>query len=157
MATAGAKVTIACKLPIAWLDLQLFDAHTESEATQTGSREITVFRPSGDIVRIRGTAYPRGTPPVGFPDKPQMLNGYALTPNVDKAFWDKWLEKNSKAPFVVTGGLMAFESADTLRGKTKEHFGELTGLEPMSLDKDPRMPAPSIKGLTVTTAVTEAA
>ena len=148
MATAGAKVTIACKLPIAWLDLQIYEKRTEMENTQTGPREIPVWRPAdGKMVRIRGTSYPRGTPPEGFIDRPTIINGYALTPGVDKDFWEEWKAQNAKAPFVVNGAIVAHETMDGLKGSTKDREKELTGLEPVSRTGDSRMPAPSVKGV----------
>jgi len=147
MATAGAKVTVACKLGVAWFDLQLCEERTVMENTQTGPRDVKQYVRTGKIVRVHGTAYPRGTPPIGFPAKPQMLNGYALTPNVDKEFWDQWLSQNAKAPMVVNGLIAAYESVDALRGKTKDHVGQMSGLEPMRPDNDPRLPAPMIKGV----------
>lgn len=147
MATAGAKVTVACKVPVAWLDLQLYEPRTEMENTQTGPRERKVFRATGNIVRIRGTSYPRGTPPLGFPDKPQIVNGFALTQGVEKDFWDKWLVQNAKSPMVISGALAAFESLDALKGKTRDRSADMTGLEPVSPYEDNRMPKPSLRGV----------
>lgn len=152
MSTAGAKVTVACKVPFPWLDLQIYEQRSEMENTQTGPREVKVFRPTGAIVRIRGTAYPRGTPPIGFPDKPQIINGYALTPGVPKDFWDAWLAANKKAPIVESASIMAYEAFDALKGRTREHGDVLTGLEPVNPRGDNRMPKPALKGVgTVTT------
>jgi len=146
MATAGAKVTVACKIGVAWFDLQLCEQRIVMENTQTGPREVKQFARTGNIVRIRGTSYPRGTPPIGFPERPAMINGYALTPGVDKDFWTKWLEQNARAPYVLSGMIMAFENVDAMKGKTRD-VTDLSGLEPVKPDNDPRMPLPSLKGL----------
>ncbi len=148
MATAGSKVTVACKIGVPWFALQLCEKREVMENTQTGPRKVTEYARTGNIVHIRGTSYPRGTPPVGFPEKPQIINGYALTKNVDKDFWDKWYEQNKKAPYVVSGMIMAHETIDAVRGSTSDHNGHMSGLEPMRPDNDPRVPRPTNSAIT---------
>lgn len=136
MATAGAKVTIACKVGLAWIDLQLSKGEEVYENTQSGPRKITQFSKTGPVVRIRGTAYPRGEAPEGYPEKPEMVAGYALTRNVDKAWWDQWIKQHAKAPYVVSGMIMAYEKAEDLKAAATEHKGDLSGLEPVARNKD---------------------
>lgn len=140
MATAGAKMIVACKIAVPYFDLQLCEMQEVQENTQTGPRTIKQWARVGDIVRIRGTAYPRGTPPEGFPAKPQMVNGYALTHGVPKDFWDAWIKQHAKAPYVISGMITAHESLDHVRGHAKERVGQMSGLEPLKPDRDPRVP-----------------
>lgn len=151
---AGAKVTIACKVGVAWVDLQLCDKREFTENTQTGPRLINKWVRVGRIVRIRGTAYPRGEAPEGFPEKPQMVGGYALTHNVDAEFWDKWLDQNGRSPMVLSGMIFASERIDEVKGMALEHKDELSGLEPIARGKqsgkdtltDARLPRSSLRG-----------
>lgn len=143
MATAGQKVIVACKIAVPWFELQLCEEREVFENTQTGPRQIKQSHKVGKVVRIRGTAYPAGTPPTGFPSKPQMMNGYALTENVEKDFWDAWSAQHAKAPYVMSKMIMAYDSLDSVRGVSKERAGEMSGLEPMSQDRDPRIPRSS--------------
>lgn len=140
MATAGAKMTIACKIAIAWFQLQLCEQHEVSENTQTGPRTIKQWARIGPIVRIRGTAYPRGTPPEGFPAKPEMVGGYALTHGISKDFWDKWVEQHKGAPYVTSGMIMAYEDPEMAKGFGRERAKELSGLEPLNPNGDQRVP-----------------
>ena len=151
MATAGAKVSIGCKIAVAWIDLEINEERTLMEDTRTGPREVKVFAHTGDVVRIRGTAYPRGTPPEGFMRPPMMINGYAVTPNVSKEWWEKWKAQRARDPMVINNMIVAFDTADAAKGVTKDYVGELSGLEPVNPISDARMPKPTIKGVEVLT------
>lgn len=137
-------VIVACKIAVPWIDLQCCEERIVSENTQTGPREIKQYAKTGPIVRIRGAAYPRGEAPEGFPDKPEMIAGYALTRGVDKDFWDKWVKQHAKAPYVISGMIMAWSKEDNLKDAVKERKGELSGLEPIARNKtditDARLP-----------------
>ena len=69
-------VTVACKVGVPWIDFQACVSSIEKENTQTGPRDIIVWHKMGPVVRIRGTAYPRGDLPEGYPEKPVMILGY---------------------------------------------------------------------------------
>lgn len=149
--TGATTVAVACKLGVAWFDLQLCEERQVQENTQTGPRMIKQFVKTGRIVRIRGTAYPRGEAPEGFPAKPEMVLGYAITRNVPKDFWDKWAEQHSKAPYVLSHMIMAFTSIDDVKAAADDHKGEISGLEPVQRDKsgitDPRLPRSTNKSV----------
>lgn len=147
---AGGKVTIACKVGVAYIDLQLSRLEEVYENTQTGPRRIKEARRFGPVVRIRGTAYPRGTPPRGFPPPPLMVGGAALNPGIDKDFWDAWREQNKQSPYVINGMIFAHESDDHVRGRALEESAIHSGLEPLDPDsgKDPRMPRATRSELT---------
>lgn len=148
---AGAKVVVASKMPMALLlqlckfqDVRLPDGRggyfTEKNAVKVGP-----------VVRINGTAYPRGEPPEGFRDRPEMVAGCALTRGVDKEWWDKWVEQNAEAPYVKSGLLFAFEKTEAVRAQARERADLDSGLGPIvpardGVIQDPRMPRP-IKGI----------
>lgn len=138
--SAGAKVTVACKLGVGWFQLQLCEEQLVDEQTQTGIRTVKVWRRTGRIIRVRGTAYPRGTPPEGFPEKPKMVGGAALTHGIDKDFWDAWITQNRLNPVVVNGMIYAHETESNVEGWARENAGRLSGLEPMNPKDDKRMP-----------------
>lgn len=147
--SGGEKVVVACKLGVAWFDLQGFEKKTVTENTQVGPRTIEQFVRLPDVVRIRGTAYPRGTPPTGYPERPEMYEGYALTRGVDRDFFERWMELNKKAPYVVNG-LIFGGTEDQVRGHARELRGRLSGLEPLDPDaKDARIPKPTNAAVSV--------
>jgi hypothetical protein len=145
--TSRPYVAVFCKVAVAWLDLRICVEREVSENTQTGSRLVKQWSPTGEVIRIRGTAYPRGQQPDGFPDKPRIVMGYAVTENVPRKLYDAWRAQNNEAPYVRSGMIVAFESLDDGAAYAKEHDAERSGLEPIqrfqkTLD-DPRIPRPS--------------
>ena len=141
------SITIACKIALPWIDLRICKEAEVEEQTQTGPRTIRIFKPTGEFIRIRGTAYPRGEPPEGFPDKPRMVLGYALT-EVPRPLWEKYINQSKvPPPFITSGMIVAFESVDDIKDYAKDHVGALSGLEPIQRKgkdlKDARIPKPS--------------
>ena len=128
-------VTVACKIGVAWLDLQICEERDIFENTQTGPRQIKQWVKTGQIVRIRGTAYPRGQAPDGFPDKPEMAEGYALTPNVPREFWEQWVSQNKRAPYVLSGMLFAHGAVNDVKVHATDHRTDLSGIEPIKREK----------------------
>lgn len=141
--SAGAKVTVACKIGVGWFQLQLCRLDTVDEQTQTGVRQVKKWTRTGQIVRVRGTAYPRGTPPEGFPERPQMIHGAALTPGIDKDFWDQWVEQNRLNPVVVNGLIFAHEAPADIAAQAAELKDVTSGLDPINPKGDKRMPKSS--------------
>ena len=137
---SGATVTVGCKLGIAYYDIQLTKMERKFEQNMQGGREVTEGTRWGKVVRLRGTAYPRGTPPEGFPAPPLIVGGAALNPGIDKDFWDEWVEQRKLDPLVVNGMIFAFESHDHAVGHAKETAEIQSGLEPINPKKDKRMP-----------------
>lgn len=144
----GGTVSVACKIGVAWFDLQLCEAKEVQENTQTGPRTITQWVRSGKIVRVRGTSYPRGTPPEGFPAKPEMVGGYALTHNVSKEFYEAWEKQHAKAPYVINEMIFAADPS-RIRAMCSERHQLKSGLEPVipsmkdgtgKIITDPRVP-----------------
>lgn len=136
--SAGAKVTVACKLGVALFDLQLSRTMEVEEQGLGTVRTVREGRRVGSVVRIRGTAYPRGTPPEGFPPAPLIIGGAAMNPGIDKDFWDQWAEQNRLNPLVMNGMIFAHESESYLHGKAREEQDNLSGLEPLNPRDDPR-------------------
>lgn len=138
--SAGAKVIVACKLGLAYLDLQLSKFDDVYENTQTGPRLVKQAKRYGEVVRIRGTAYPRGTPPEGFPERPKMVDGAALTLGVDKEWWDAWVEQNRLNPIVKNRMIFAHESEASVASEARELKDQLSGFDPVNPLGDARMP-----------------
>lgn len=137
---AGGKVIVACKLGIAYLDLQLTKLEEIWENTQTGPRRIKEARRYGPVVRIRGTAYPRGTPPIGFPEKPVIVDGAALNFDIDADFWNAWVETNRLNPLVLNKMIFAHEQRDVVSGMARELKEVSSGLDPVNPKGDNRAP-----------------
>ena len=145
-AKSGATVTVACKLGVAWYDIQLCKIEDKFEQNMQGGRQIKEAIRIGNVVRLRGTAYPRGTPPEGFPPAPLIIGGAAMNPGVPKDFWDAWKEQHALDPLVVNGFIFAHESQDHVAGFARETASKLSGLEPVNPKDpkgDPRMPKPT--------------
>lgn len=137
---AGAKVTVACKLGVPYFDIQLCKIEDKFEQNMQGGRMVKEASRIGSVVRLRGTAYPRGTPPKGFPPAPEMADGAALTRGVDKDFMDAWLLQNRLNPVVMNQMVFVAETDDAVRGRAKDLAGMLSGLDPVNPDKDRRIP-----------------
>lgn len=140
--SAGAKVTVALKLGVAFFEIYLQRKVTVFEQNMQGGREIQKYErdPSNRVVRLRGTAYPRGTLPDGFPEKPTIIGGAALNPGVDKDFWDAWVAQNHLNPLVVNRMIFAHENAAMVTGQAKEEKDMVSGLEPINPKGDKRSP-----------------
>src|SRR6185312_8478552 len=140
--SGGAKVTVALKLGVAYFDIQLCKIEEKFEQNMQGGRMVKEATRVGPRVRLRGTAYPRGTVPDGFPERPRMVGGAALNPGVDKDFWDVWVEQNRLNPLVINGMIFAHEIEDRVVGQAKEVAQNTSGLEPIDPKntKDNRVP-----------------
>lgn len=145
--SSGAKVIVACKVGLAFIDLQLSKFEEVYENTQTGPRLVKQAKRFGVVVRIRGTAYPRGTPPAGFPERPKMAAGAALTYGIDKEFWDEWVRQNHLSPMVINNMVFADESEDRVVGRARELIGEVSGFDPVNPLKDARLPKSTNPGV----------
>lgn len=141
--SAGAKVAVACKIGVAYIDLQIFRPVTKMQDTQTGPREVREFVRQQQIVRVRGTAYPRGTVPTGYPARPEMWNGFAITFGIDKEFWELYEEQNRNSPFIKNGLLIADEDQNRLRARTLDGRDVRSSIDPVTGDNDTRMPKPN--------------
>lgn len=137
---SGATVTVGCKLGVASYAIQLTRMEEKFEQNMQGGRMVREGTRDGPVVVLRGTAYPRGTPPDGFPAAPLIVGGAAMNPGISKEFWDKWKDQHKLDPLVVNGFIFAHENEDHVVGFAKEHAKELSGLEPLNPKGDPRNP-----------------
>lgn len=146
---SGSKVIVGCKLGVPWFELQVQEKRRTSEETRTGTREIDIWVKTGPVIRLRGTAYPRGTPPTGFPSAPEMVNGYAITRDVDAGLWGLIAEQNKKNPMFVNQMVVAGPDIDYIRGVGREEEGKLSGLEPLNptANTDKRIPKSTNKSV----------
>jgi hypothetical protein len=142
--SAGDKVIVGCKLDIGYYDIYLCREEIVSENTQTGPRDVKRFTPVREnTVRLRGTAYPRGTPPEGFPPPPMIVDGAALTFGVSRDFWERWAAQNHRNPLVINRMIFAQASLPDAKAEAKELAGQVSGLAPINPKGDKRMPKPN--------------
>lgn len=139
-------VTVASKLPMD-LEIQLCKPTTANITGQFGSVKETVHVKTGQMYRIRGTAYPVNVAPKGFPRAPEMIEdengGYALTKNIPADFWDEWVKQNAETEMVQNGIIKAQADLDDLAADAAEHAHRDSGLGPLNPDSDRRAPKPS--------------
>lgn len=131
--SAGAKVTVACKIPNG-LRLRVFQMIKSQELVMGGGvREMQIANPVGEPILINGPAVPFGAIPNFL-----IVGGYALTEGVDKETWDAWLAANKESQMVKNKLVFAYEKDGMAAGAAHEHEEIRTGLEPMVPDTDPR-------------------
>jgi hypothetical protein len=129
MATKNNVVTVACKLPNGLL-LRIFQTVDDNEATPTGFRAVKRAEQVGETVQINGAAVPKGETRDYL-----IIGGYALTPNIDKDFFDEWLRQNAEHPAVKASLIFAHAKESIVTGKAKEQKALLSGLEPLNPDR----------------------
>lgn len=127
-------VTIACKLPSGLL-LRVFKMEESQEPVMGGGfRSVKVARQVGETVRINGCAHPQDKAPL----QPIVQGtGYALTPGVDKEFWDTWLAQNKDLMAVRNGLIFAHEKEASTVAEAREKKSVRSGLERLDPDKLP--------------------
>lgn len=155
--SAGAKVTVACKVPLGVV-IHVDEWTERLVETPGGSKTIREARAGSERVTIQGPAYPNGQPPEGFREKPPIVGGFALTHGIDKDFWDKWWEANAdercdpekmehrngcRCTMIVKSRMIfAYEAIEDTRSAAKEAKDLHSGLEPLRPDGDYRSPRP---------------
>lgn len=133
---SGAKVTIGCKMPNG-LKLRVFEMKPFSEPVMGGGvRESKVAHLKGAI-HVNGNAK-RIEDQFGC----EVVGGYAMTPNVDKDAWDRWLADNEDSPMVTNGLIFAHEDHGDAVAEAKVGKKVRSNMEPMEQDPadDPRTP-----------------
>lgn len=136
-----AFVIVGSKLPMN-LELQLCKAQKATTVGRHGSTEETIYTKFGVVYVIRGTAYPAGTPPDGFPEKPRMANGYAMTNGIPEDFWRAWVEQNAETDMVRNQLLIAERDPTSLRDVSADLKDVKSGLDPLDPKGDKRSPKP---------------
>jgi hypothetical protein len=130
-------VTVACKLPHG-LILRLFKMNeTEVPVLGGGTRMEKVAEQVGDVVEIKGYAVPFGA------ERDFSLvggkTGFALTPGVNKDFFDEWLRQNKDHPAVVSGLVFASPSESRAKDEAKDKRTMRNGQEPIDPDNPPQV------------------
>lgn len=100
-----------------------------------GQREFTLAAALPTKITLSGNAFD--------PSKPKVIvtaGGYALTPNVPKDFFDKWLSQNSDSDLVRNRLIYAEERQDYADKRGREQAELKSGMEPLDPVKDPRSP-----------------
>lgn len=134
--SAGAKVTVACKLPNGYR-MRVFQMVEGSEPVLGGGRRV--FQEG----RLKGEVFINGNAKrVEESFGCQVVGGYALTHGVDKDFFDAWFAANKDEPIVTNGLIFAHGDASRVADQAKEQRGVFSNLEPMNRDPmaDPRTP-----------------
>jgi hypothetical protein len=132
-------VSVACKHP-SGLVLRNFAPMRETEQVLGGgSRDVTVYRDTGEQFVIGGTAQRPGDP------RPPILaeGGYRITRNVPKALWDAWYEANKASDLVRNRIVFASEKHEDVKAFSREHEAVMTGLEGI----DPTNPGKHVRGI----------
>ncbi|MGO9049542.1 MAG: hypothetical protein ACLP19_05250 [Xanthobacteraceae bacterium] len=158
MSTAGNKITVVSKLPMA-LTLQLQEWQTKEVRSNQGGQwqeRVSVF--VGEKVRLNGCAQPPNALSVG--GWPQLADGAALTFGVDEQFFDHWCEQNKDLPALKNGLIWKAKNPDYAKGTAKDADPNLkSGFEPLmpqTFDEngkptsagDPRLPKKTPGGST---------
>lgn len=145
--SAGQKVTVACKIGVAYFNLQLFQMREKFEQNPQGGRKIQEAVRTGSVVQLRGTAYPSGVVPKGFPERPEIVHGAAMNHGVDEGFMDEWFEQNKLNPIVMNELVFYDRDPNRVRAKAAELSGVRSGLEPIDPAIDPRVPRSTNAGV----------
>lgn len=154
--SAGAKVTVACKLP-AGIRLRNFKMVPHREPVLGGGfRETEIAEPVGEDILINGTAVSFGLAP-----RHTVVAGFAITEGVDKECWDNWLAANTASAMVRNGLIFAYERSDAVLDEAKNRRDVRSNLEPFvpsedpAKQRDPRAPRRSSQNLTEVTRATD--
>lgn len=128
---AGARVIVACKLPNGFV-LKVHRPEDIDLPIMTGGvKVVKEFRPDVTVepITIHGwRSAPDGITVLRGP----VGTGTALTPNVPKDLWERWVAENRKSLLVTNNLVFAFEDRDHVEGKAKELRLERSGLEPLN-------------------------
>lgn len=119
-------VTVACKLPHG-LRLRLQKQFTVREPSLNNeSRTVEQWVPTGDEVVLKGVAHEFGQAP-----RAELAGGYALTPGVDKDFFEAWLAQNKDTEIVRQHLVFAQGQHESARAQATDQQEIRTGLEPL--------------------------
>jgi len=121
---SSGTVTIASKLPHP-LIMRVFEFVEVPEPVMGGgTRMQKQSRELPTRYLINGCAHPQNAGP-----KCEIVGGYALTPNIPKDFWDKWMEHYKDSMMVKNKIIFAQPTSDSLRSEATEHTAQKSGLE----------------------------
>ena len=126
---AGQKVTVGCKLPhglVLHIDQMV---EVQQLTSGNGYRTVQESQQVGETITLNGNAVPFGVLP-----EYQIIAGYALTHNVDKDFWEAWLEQNKNSMIVRNKLVYGYDQADAAVSHAREMKETRSGLEPLNVE-----------------------
>jgi hypothetical protein len=138
--TRTRQYVVGCKLGVASIALQLSPLVEKEQMGSQGSRKVMEAQRTGPVVILRGTAYPRGTVPDGFPPAPMIVDGAAMNFGIDAEWMDHWLEEHKRDPLVINKLIFACEKEEDAKAIAREHKDVKSGLDPVNPKGDTRMP-----------------
>jgi hypothetical protein len=141
-ASKGRAYVIVCsKLPHD-LELQCQELREREVPGRYGTQTEKAYQVAGDVHYIRGTSYPSGGQiPAGYPDKPQMADGYALTYKIPADFWARWSEQNKDTLLIKNRIIFARDDVDSVYDNAADNRDVNSGLGPL-VENDRRNPKP---------------
>jgi len=138
--SSGAKVRVYCKLPLG-LRIRLHEmrevpvqvmgggVRMEQQAQHIAGEDILIHGPMTEIGKVSMS---------------RIAFGFAVTEGVDEASWDHWMKDNEKSAMVLNGLIFATPGDDRADdAQAKEHGEQLTGMEQLDPEDDPRRPRPA--------------
>lgn len=157
VSSGGAKVTVACKIPLG-VSIHVVEQWNERLVETPGGNKTVKESRMGEPVHILGPGYPNGQVPEGYREKPPIVGGFALTHGVSKDFWDQWWSENAdprckpeemhhehgcRCTMIVKSRMIfAYETTADTRAAAVEAKHLNSGLEPLRGDGDYRAPRP---------------
>lgn len=120
-------VVVACKLPHG-IVIRDHVATTALENTPAGARSITVFRPVGPKIRIKGP-----TVPTEFIRMVEVVGGYALSYGIPADVFERWMEWSKDSTMVRNNMIFGHEKRERVIDWAKEHASQKSGLEPLDV------------------------
>lgn len=141
----GDTVTVGCKLPWGLVLRGMRKATRQVPVLGGGMREETYFPPDGREVLVYGNARAIGEDP-----KTRIVFGVAMTSGIPKDLWEQWLHDNRDLPAIQNGLVFACPTVEDVASEARGQRKQLSGLEPLRVDNDPRRPKstrPEIKDI----------
>jgi len=122
-------VTVACKLPHG-IVIRDFEERAEYEPVygQAERREVSVFRPVGPKIRIKGP-----TVPGIFARLVEVHGGYAITEGVPADVFERWMKHNENSQFVTSMMIYGHENKARVIDWAKDRDSIKSGMEPLSV------------------------
>ena len=143
-------ITVGCKLPNGPI-LRIFEMVDQREPVLGGGSRIQpVSQAVGPQVQLQGFGVPWGARP-----NYDIIGDFALTKNVDAAFFRQWLIQNRDSDLVKNKLIFCHKSHNDAQAIARDNEHLRSGLEPLLIGKDgdPRVPKANNKNLeNVTTA-----
>lgn len=127
---SAGTVTVCCKMPHGML-LRMFQQIDRVEPVLGGGmRTFQINEAVGEPVHILGNA-------VGFGVVPryQIVGGYAMTSNVNRDFFERWMDQNKEHPAVKAGLIWAATDQHEAIDAAEDNAGRRSGLEPLDPEK----------------------